>query len=200
MKICLARHGQDEDNAQGILNGHRDSSLTKLGIEQSEKLAQQIKILGLKFDKIYTSPLKRAFQTAEIIAKTQGSEELIILKDLIERDFGVMTGQKVDAIESICARDILKTEHTVYFLSPEGGETFPKLFQRAKQVLKWIKTHPSEGNILLVTHGDLGKMIYAAHYELTWEQGLLQFHFENSELLFLSPDQNHEHLSSRSFQ
>ena len=64
LKIFLARHGQDEDNARGLLNGRRDEPLTDLGIIQANKLAQEIKDIGLKFDVIYSSPLQRAFETS----------------------------------------------------------------------------------------------------------------------------------------
>lgn len=188
MGIYLARHGQDEDNAKGILNGHRDTPLTKLGIEQSKKLAKEIKKLGIKFNKIYTSPLKRALQTAEIISSALGNEKSIILKDLIERDFGRMTGKPIKNIEALCSSDIIKTEFTVYFLSEDGAETFPQLFERAKQVLNTVEINYPKDNILLVTHGDLGKMIYAAYYQLAWQDVLKLFPFKNSELLVLSPN------------
>ncbi len=43
-------------------------------------------------------------------------------------------------------------------------------------------------SILLVTHGDFGKMLYAAYYDIPWEDVLRQFHFGNSEVLLLSKD------------
>ena len=45
-----------------------------------------------------------------------------------------------------------------------------------------------EGTILLVTHGDFGKMLYAAFYQLAWEEVLRGFHFGNSEVLLLAAD------------
>jgi probable phosphoglycerate mutase len=51
-KIYLARHGQDQDNANAILNGHRDTPLTKIGLTQADQLSQKIKesgiVLGIK--------------------------------------------------------------------------------------------------------------------------------------------------------
>lgn len=61
LKIYIARHGQDKDNVRGILNGHRDEPLTILGQNQAKDLAEKIKEAGIKFDKIYSSPLKRTF-------------------------------------------------------------------------------------------------------------------------------------------
>jgi probable phosphoglycerate mutase len=69
-KIYIVRHGQDQDNANGLLNGHRDTPLTLIGLEQANQIAQKIKDSNLSFDKVYSSPLERAYKTAEIIADT----------------------------------------------------------------------------------------------------------------------------------
>ncbi len=85
---------------------------------------------------------------------------------LIERDFGIMTGKPTKDIESWCSPDIIKTNTITYFLSPEGSETFPQLIVRAKKVLNFIKNKHKGQSILLVTHGDFGKMLYTAFYNL----------------------------------
>lgn len=188
LKIYLARHGQDEDNEKGILNGRRDFSLTKKGVEQARELAKKIKKAGIKFDKVYSSPLKRAYKTAEIITEKLGLKKPEILPDLIERDFGIMTGKSHTQIEEICSPDILKTETVTYFLSPKKAETFPQLVRRGKKVLRIITKKHKDGNILLVAHGDIGKMIYVAYYNLDWMRVLKMFHFGNSDLLLMSEE------------
>lgn len=193
LNIYLARHGQDQDNVNGILNGHRDQPLTKLGESQAQELAEKIKAANIKFDKIYASPLKRTRKTAEIIAQTLKLEDPEIFPLLIERDFGIMTGKAVADIEKLCAPNIIKEEIITYFLSPEGAETFPELIIRARAVLDKIKANHQNGNILLVTSGDIGKMIYTDYYGLNWKEVLTMFHFGNSELLLLasnSPAEN----------
>jgi len=184
--IYLVRHGQDEDNAKGIMNGRRDMPLTQIGIEQAIEAAQKIKASGIQFGKIFSSPLKRAYQTAEIIAEHLASGTPEIFPELIEREFGTMTG--------IAIKDILRQEHVDFFitpyiaysLNPEGAETFPQLIERANRLLEDLHRRHSDGNILLVTHGDFGKMIYAAYYHLEWKDVLTQFHFGNSEMIELS--------------
>jgi probable phosphoglycerate mutase len=188
LKIYLARHSQDQDNANGILNGRRDTPLTELGVKQAHALAEKIKELGYKFNAVYASPLKRAFVTAEIIADEIYAHTPQILDDLIERDFGVMSGQATSSIAEQCAPDIIQAEIITYFLKPQGAETFRDLIVRAKRLLETLKSKHTDGSILLVTHGDFGKMLYAAFYDLPWEDVLVQFHFGNSELLLLSED------------
>ena len=188
LKIYLARHGQNEDNANGILNGHRDLPLTEIGMRQAAEVANEIKAAGLSFDAVLSSPLSRALKTAQIIATINDLPEPKVDDELIERDFGNMTGLEQSRIEELCAPDIIKTDTITYFLSPEGAETFPDLLKRASALLNKITEDYKDGSILLVTHGDFGKMIYAQYYNLDWESVLTLFHFGNSELLLLSPD------------
>ncbi|MBI2623643.1 MAG: histidine phosphatase family protein [Candidatus Liptonbacteria bacterium] len=188
LRLYIARHGQDEDNANGILNGRRDMPLTKLGVRQAEQLAKNIKERKLAFDAVYTSPLVRARRTAEIVAAELGMKAPVALEDLTEMDFGVMTGKRVQDIEKLCAPDIIKADPVVYFINPQGAETFPQAIERGKRVISWVKGKHTDGNVLLVCHGDIGKMMYAAYYHLDWETILRMFHFGNSELLLLAED------------
>lgn len=192
LKIYLARHGQDMDNAKGILNGRRDEPLSEKGIEQANEVAGKIKETGIHFNHVYASPLQRAYKTAEIITDTLGIAKPEVLPDLIERDFGIMTGKPQNTIKDVCSPEIIQTDMICYFLSPEGAETFPQLIERAQKLLDELWARHREGNILLVTHGDFGKMIYAAYYNLDWEDVLKMFHFGNSELLELSPESGPE--------
>jgi probable phosphoglycerate mutase len=183
--IFIVQHGQDEDNASGILNGRRDMPLTELGREQAKIAGGKLK--DNKIDVIYCSPLQRTRQTAEIIAKEIGIDTVTTLADLVEREFGIITGKPVADIPKYAGDKVLQTEHVLYFLEVEGSETFPEVLDRAKRVLNWVQEkHPNE-NVLLATHGDLGKMIRAAFHGWTWEQGLMHSHLGNSEVLELFP-------------
>lgn len=188
LKLYIARHGQNIDNFNGILNGHRDEPLTEKGVEQANDIASRIKDSDLTFDFVYSSPLIRAFDTAVIISETSNNPQPIVEPLLIERDFGIMTGRKTPDIESVCSPSIIKTDTITYFLNPEGAETFPDLVNRSHVLLDKIMAQHSSGSILLVCHGDIGKMIYAKYYELDWKTVLTQFHFGNCDLLLLSPD------------
>lgn len=192
LKIYIIRHGQDIDNLNNILNGRRNKVLTGKGVEQAENLSLRIIKSNIKFDEIYTSPLKRAVKTAEIIAKKVNGNKPELIKDLQEREFGVMTGKSLSKIEELCSPNILKTNTITYFLNPDGAETFPQLIKRANKILKYIKLRHDDGNILLVTHGDVGKMIYAAYYRINWKDVLKMFHLGNSDMILLSKDSRSE--------
>lgn len=188
LKIFISRHGQNEDNARGILNGHRDLPLTELGRQQARDLADGIAELGLTFDAVYSSPLSRAFETAQVVASKLNMPEPTILDDLIERDFGVMTGVEQTRIAELCSPDIIQTDTVTYFLNPDGAETFPDLIERSQKLLQKLKSRHPDGQILLVCHGDLGKMIYAAAAGRDWEEVLRGFHFGNGDLIEVSPE------------
>jgi broad specificity phosphatase PhoE len=187
--IFIARHGQNEDNVNGVLNGHRDLPLTQLGRDQARQLGQGIMDAGLQFDVIYASPLSRAYETAEIVSKILGHEEKPKVLDLlIERDFGVMAGKPTAEIAKLCGPDIVVTDTITYFLCPEGAETFPQLVERGHEIIKEVNRQQKSGRVLLVCHGDIGKMTYAAATGRGWKNVLTDFHFGNGELIELSPN------------
>lgn len=184
-KIYVARHGQDLDNEKGILNGHRDKALTKIGREQAKNLAFKMKKANISLDKIYSSPLKRAYQTAKEVKKIFRLNSIEILDLLVERDFGSMSGKKIADIKKLCSPHILKTKTISYLLKGEGIETFPQTLKRAQKVIKIINDKHQNKSLLLLTHGDFAKMLYAAYYNIHWKEALSNFHFGNSELLIL---------------
>lgn len=103
LKIYLARHGQDRDNANGILNGRRNEPLAELGLEQAQGLAREIQAHGLMFDAVYSSPLARAYTTAKTVTNALGLGKPLVMPDLVEREFGVMTGRSFRDIEALRA-------------------------------------------------------------------------------------------------
>ena len=187
-KIYIARHGQNEDNANGILNGDRDLPLTELERQQARELGEGIKQTGLQFDVVYSSPLSRAYETAVIAAEIAQLPEPIQYGKLIERNFGVMTGELTSRIEELCAPDIIKTDTITYFLSPKGAETFVDLVVRGREVLDELRMRHRNEKVLLVCHGDIGKMIYTAATGKDWRDVLIDFHFGNGELIEASGD------------
>lgn len=189
------RHWQDLDNKNWILNGRRDMELTEEWIKQAYNLANLITGTKIKFKKVFSSPLKRAHQTASIISEVGDFGKVEILEGLIERDFGIMSWKPHSSIEEICAPDILYTEHVKYFLNPEWAETFPQLYERAKREIELMQKTVPNWDILAITHWDFGKMMYAAYYNLDWKEVLQKFYFGNADLLLLSekssPEESH---------
>ncbi|HEX5447959.1 MAG TPA: histidine phosphatase family protein [Candidatus Saccharimonadales bacterium] len=191
LEIYLCRHGQSQANADGVLAGHLDSPLTNRGRDQAHRLGELAKANDLKFDHIYVSPLQRCKETAEIIAEETGSPQPEIMDELIERDFGLLSGKPYTDIDKY-AKTTLRTDNVFYFLDGEKVETFPQALARAQKILENVQARHKRGKILLATHGDIGMMIFAAFHKTAWKEALTRFDFGNSELLLLKEDLFHE--------
>ncbi|TAL14855.1 histidine phosphatase family protein [Patescibacteria group bacterium] len=185
VEIFLGRHGQSKDNIAGVMGGHRDAKLTDLGRQQAHNLGLGIIDTGLTFDAVYCSPLVRAHETADIVAEVAGLPKPIVINDLIERNAGVLEGMKFDDIRRNVKMHVIIAEHIHYFLDPEGAETFPELVVRGQKVLDQVNKLHTSGRVLLICHGDIGKMIYAASTGQNWETVLTSFHLGNAELIDL---------------
>jgi broad specificity phosphatase PhoE len=104
---------------------------------------------------------------------------------LIERDLGLLTGKPVLDIPKYATKT-LQTDGVLYFLELDGAENFPTLYIRAQQVLKEVQQKHSDQSVLLVTHGDMGKMIRAVFNNWGWEEGLKTPYFDNTGILELN--------------
>ena len=93
--IYLVRHGQTEWNAQNIIQGQKDASLTEVGLNQAKKIKELCK--NIPFEAVFSSDLGRAHNTAKIIA--QDRNITIHTSNLLrERSFGPFEGQKADQV------------------------------------------------------------------------------------------------------
>lgn len=183
--IYLVRHGEDQDNAKHILNGHRDTELTSIGEKQAEKTGEELKKANIKV--IYSSPLKRAYNTAKIIAEKIGIKDIVIDDRLKERDFGILTGKSIKEIPKY-TKDILRARGLDYFLDGEGIETYKDLYKKVQGFLNDVFRLNNKENVLVVTHGDTGGMIRTAYNNEPWEKEFEKPYINNAEIIRLSRD------------
>ncbi|MFC1517495.1 alpha-ribazole phosphatase [Candidatus Margulisiibacteriota bacterium] len=155
-RIFLVRHGKTEANSQLKYQGQTDTPLNSTGLKQAALLAKDLQ--KIHFNRIYTSNLKRAKKTAEVLAKPHRLK-VRSLKDLAERNFGLW--------ENLTFKDIQKKYKNLYkqwLKSPavkipkaEMLSTFQKRILRGlKKILRSLK--PAE-NILIVAHGGSNRII-----------------------------------------
>lgn len=149
--IFILRHGQSVANAERIVAGQLDSSLSELGVQQAEQAAESVS--AHRIDLIVSSPMKRARQTAEIIAINSGHriEDIQIIPELTERNLGDIEGKTY--------------EETGYgtgnFEDAEGVpniEPIEEFEQRCLEALEAIYELPGK-NILVVCHNGAGRML-----------------------------------------
>lgn len=147
--IYLCRHGESEYNAKKIVQGHIDTNLTEKGINQAKALGEFLKDKDIQ--KIISSDLKRAYQTAKIVGDLLGLE---VYKDerIREMHFGTWEGLSYDWIYQNAK------EHFYNWLSNPVKHPLPKqedilhFENRLRIFLEDIKKLP-EKNILVVGHG-----------------------------------------------
>lgn len=146
--LYLLRHGKTQANLENRMQGQRlESPLIQEGIENALNLANKINELNLVIDKVITSDLLRAYQTAQIILeKLELKLELKTDQKLREIDFGDFTG-------SIGSRDLVfeyKKDTNRRF---PNGESYNDLHLRITNFINYIKKEHGNKNILAVTHG-----------------------------------------------
>ena len=151
MKIVLVRHGESESNAR--TTEHHDSPLTKTGIAQAKNLG--IKLKKIKISAIYTSNLKRAKETAEIISKT--------IHVPIKASFDELNEYN---------KDNLKSRLKILLNSR---------LKRLKKLLKSIlKDKAKEKTILIVADGITNRMIIGYLLNIPMKKHLLRFGQHNT--------------------
>ena len=96
--LVLVRHGQSEWNLKNLFTGWRDVDLTELGIKEARDAGRKLKAQGLTFDVAYTSVLKRAQRTLDLMLDELGLSKIPVMKDqaLNERDYGDLSGLNKD--------------------------------------------------------------------------------------------------------
>lgn len=141
-RVGLLRHGQTDWNIDFRLQGITDIPLNATGVAQAEQAAQHLS--AADWDFIVTSPLTRAKQTAEIVARAMQVAEVATEQLLLERSFGEAEGMmyeqwKVEFPDGI----------------PPGGETLEALRARAIELLDSLLETYRGTRVLTVSHGAL---------------------------------------------
>lgn len=182
-RVLICRHGQDEDNVEGLLNGHRDRPLTELGRSQAAAAAELVAARHKDIDVICASPLQRANVTAHTIGAQLGVK-VETVDGLIERDFGVLSGKPLSEIPEH-ATMFHATEKVNYFLDGEGVESFDRCYERAQRVLQHLDAAHNGKVVLLVCHGDIGKMLLGVRRGISWKAALDTPYIANTDVIEL---------------
>ena len=147
--IYIVRHGKTDWNLEGRYQGRIDIELNETGINQAKKIYNELK--DIKFDKAFSSPLNRAYQTAQIIC----DEDLVKDERLIERCNGELEGK----LKTECTVDIDFNDPNETRLGIESITDFrARIFDFFDDITKNYKGK----NVLVVTHA--GISIYARCY------------------------------------
>lgn len=161
MQVYLIRHAQCEINVllddappnkrlsgitfNTLLRGAADSPLTPEGVAQAQRLAERL--AGVRFDRLYTSPLPRAAATAAALGEVVGLTPQIIndLRELSPTQVRERTGE-------LTLRQFFLHAYTRMLFSPASPDAFSPVYRRARAVWSQITREPAEA-IAVVSHG-----------------------------------------------
>ena len=144
-KLILVRHGQTEMNAQSLYFGKLNPPLNDLGISQAYQAKE--KLLDIDYDIIYSSPLERAKQTAEICNYLD--KEIIFDSNLEEINSGIFEGLTFKQISEKYPNEVKKMEEDWKSFNYVIGESPKEMFQRA---VSFLKTLDFSKNNLIIAH------------------------------------------------
>lgn len=152
--LTIVRHGQTEANDLKIIQGHSDTPLTKLGLEQARALSEYMKIKQIKYDCIYSSDLGRAYDTCKILT-SPSCNGIVIHKDkrLRERKLGAFEGKTlVQLQEEAYKRGFNQANFTEYI--PQGAESLLEVRQRVNDFFlnTLLKESKHGEEVLIVSH------------------------------------------------
>jgi len=147
--IYIVRHGQTDWNIEGRYQGRIDVELNEAGIKQAERIREELK--DIKFDKVFSSPLKRAYKTAQIIC----NNEIIVDERLTERFNGELEGRL--KAECKILPDFNDPNETRF-----GIESITMFRKRIYDFFDEITRKYKDKNVLVVTHA--GISIYIKCY------------------------------------
>ena len=161
MKIYLIRHSESIDDIEDCYGGIADFDLSENGIKKVEKY--EIENLGI--EKIYTSPYKRAYQTAKILNKRL-KVDLEIIDNIREcNSYGILSGVNKEKAKNIFSYvfNMEEYKNTGYYLGTSflGGEDINEFDKRVEEGMREIISKSKELKaIAIVTHGGVYRSIY----------------------------------------
>ncbi len=156
--LVLVRHGQSEWNRLNLFTGWRDPDLTERGLIEARWAGRLIKTQDLKFDAAFTSALKRAQNTLDIILTELSQTDIPRTLDtsLNERDYGDLSGLNKDEARKRWGDEQIKLWRRSYDVPPPGGES---LKDTAARVLPFYEAQiwpllKAGKNVIVAAHGN----------------------------------------------
>ncbi len=186
MIIALVRHGQTEYNAKKLIQGRIDNPLNKTGKKQANDLALQLLEKNVMFDRIISSPLSRALETAFIISRKLNIDyPIYVVPHLLERDFNELDGVSVDIGTSLLRNK--NYDHP-------GYETDKKLISRVVNAVLVLSNDFSNQTVLAVAHSHVIKalLVYTDPVKYSFTDymvnngDIVYFEVINHQITFLS--------------
>lgn len=188
-KIYLTRHGETVWNRQCRFQGHKNSDLTEKGILAAELLADRIEEIEL--DYIVSSPLMRAYNTAEII---RGNKNIQIIKHdgLKEINLGKFEGMSYKDIKKNHPKLLAEIEKDPFNNRYPNGENLQEFYKRVVKAFTEVIDKYRNKSTLIVAHGGTIKCIEAYIRKFKLSSDWMGNVVKNCSLSYLEIDDNNE--------
>ena len=171
--LVLVRHGQSEWNLKNLFTGWKDVELTEAGVAEARAAGKKLKAQGLSFDVAYTSALKRAQRTLDLMLEEMGLR-IPIIRDqaLNERDYGDLVGLNKDDARKKWGEEQVHIWRRSYDVPPPGGESLKDTVARAlPYFVQEILPRVLRGErVLISAHGNSLRALIMVLERLTPEQ------------------------------
>jgi len=159
VRVILVRHGETDWNRREVFRGRADIELNQRGRQQAKALAAPIK--DIQIDAVYSSPLRRAVETAEAIAQPHGIP-VKIDQGFTDFHYGVWQGLPHDEVRQRYPemyKDWVERPHT---LKVEGGESLRMVRRRSMRALADIVERHDRQTVVIVAHRVVNKVMLCA--------------------------------------
>ncbi len=156
--VILVRHGQTNSNVTGFYMGWSDEDLDEIGYTQAHCLSARL--ASLPIASVYTSPLRRAYATAAILAEPH-ELELKVLEDLIEIRLGDWQGLHTDEIKRRWPELWQQSRIDPSELTMPNGESFRQVTERAVQAFETVVGANRGKPAVIVTHDIIVRVLVA---------------------------------------
>jgi 2,3-bisphosphoglycerate-dependent phosphoglycerate mutase len=170
-KLFVFRHAETTDNSRNIFSGWRDPKLTSKGFLQAQEIAEQLS--QQKIDYAFTSHLKRARKTLEIVLTKHPAVPVFIDDRLIERCYGRLQGKSKQKLLKENPEWFARV-HRGYDFPPPDGESLKMVENRTlpfvEQLEGWLGRNP--GNVAISCHGNSLRPIRRVFEHLSIEEML----------------------------
>jgi len=158
-EIILVRHGQTEWNTQLIFRGRNDIPLNERGYKQASALAGALKERNI--DAIYTSPLRRAVETAQPVA-TLFDLEVVPVQGLIDINYGEWEGVSYHEIKKRYTDEYAQWEQRPELVRFPQGETLDAVKERSLDAFIDIARKNPARSVLIISHRVINKVLLCA--------------------------------------
>ncbi len=156
LRLVLIRHGEPEASAKGRCYGKLDVGLSETGRRQMVRVSEALRASATTVDAVYTSPRRRARESAEIL-----SGEIVVDRRLSEIDFGELEGltyeEAAERFPDLYQRWMQQPTEVKF----PGGEGFAEMKARVLDAISVIRDMHSDETVAIVSHGGVNRIVLA---------------------------------------